>query len=39
MLVIDRKVLKMLGREEAVIDILPALVKSITANRWKWRAA
>jgi hypothetical protein len=39
MLVIDRKVLKVLGGEEAVIDILQALAKSITANRRKRRAA
>ena len=39
MLVIDRKVLKVLGGEEAVIDILQALAKSITANRRKHRAA
>jgi hypothetical protein len=37
--VVDRKVLKVLGREEGVIDILQALAKFITANRLTWRAA
>ncbi len=38
-LVIDRKVLEVLGGEEAVIDILQTLAKSITAVRKKRRAA
>jgi len=38
-LVIDRRVLEALGGEEAVIDILQALAKSITATRRKRRAA
>jgi hypothetical protein len=35
----SKKALKVLGREEAVIGILQALAKSITANRRKRRAA
>ena len=38
-LVIDKRVLKALGGEEAVMDILQALARSITATRRKRRAA
>jgi hypothetical protein len=38
-LVIDKRVLKALGGEEAVMDILQAPARSITATRRKRRAA
>jgi hypothetical protein len=38
-LVVDKRVLNILGGEEAVIDILQALAKSIASSRRKRRAA